>query len=50
MEYFKSIRELAVMAIRDKGVIPSYQARFDEMAAIYEKLGEIKNEKTGIRD
>lgn len=32
LEYFKSIRELAVMAIRDKGVIPSYQARFDEMA------------------
>ena len=31
LEYFKSIRELAVMAIRDKGVIPSYQARFDEM-------------------
>ena len=32
LEYFKSIRELAVLAIRDKGVIPSYQARFDEMA------------------
>lgn len=31
LEYFKSIRELAVMAIRDKGVISSYQARFDEM-------------------
>ena len=32
LEYFKSIRELAVMAIRDKGVIPSYQTRFGEMA------------------
>ena len=31
LEYFKSIRELAVLAIRDKGVIPSYQARFDDM-------------------
>lgn len=32
MDYFKGLRELALMAIRDKGVIPSYQARFDEMA------------------
>ena len=31
MDYFKGLRELALMAIRDKGVIPSYQARFDEM-------------------
>ena len=33
MDYFKGLRELALMAIRDKGVIPSYQARFDEMVA-----------------
>ena len=31
MDYFKGLRELALMAIRDKGVIPSYQARFDDM-------------------
>ncbi len=31
MDYFKGLRELALMAIRDKGVIPSYQGRFDEM-------------------
>ena len=31
MDYFKGLRELALMAIRDKGVIPSYQERFNEM-------------------
>lgn len=31
MDYFKGLRELALMAIRDKGVIPAYQARFDDM-------------------